>query len=274
MALAQHLSSHCCDSETSLWSFRGEWGISLELRPCKQQEGPFRMGSDGRGATWRGHAWLAGPWQPSVFARWSIEGPCRPFCHGLLRYRFHAAGPLLYTTMASSLASSTPEQVGLRKVAVQKGPSPFSLSTPFLTFNYLIPAPPVAGRRKELLLASSCCGELLIVLTKAHSGLNERTPTCFTSHIRPLRTGPSVCEHWTRVWSQWGAHFSRVTTEFSRRRGNLYLRSVALETRLYLLLLLHCGRLWTRILFSMKSDIQIASTSNQQNRDCMYRFLG
>lgn len=79
IALAQHLSSHCCDSETSLWSFRGEWGISLELRPYKQQEGPFRMGSDGRGATWRGHAWLASPWQPSVFARWSIEGPCRLF---------------------------------------------------------------------------------------------------------------------------------------------------------------------------------------------------
>lgn len=111
IALAQHLSSHRCDSETSLWSFRGEWGISLELRPCKQREGPFRTGSDGRGATWRGHAWLASPWQPSVFARWSIEGPCRPFCHGLRRYRFHAAGPLLYTTMASSLASSTPEQV-------------------------------------------------------------------------------------------------------------------------------------------------------------------
>lgn len=85
---------------------------------------------------------------------------------------------------------------------MQKGPSPFSLSTPFLTFNYLISSPPVAGRRKELLLTPSCCGELLIVPTKAHSGLNERTPSCLTSHIRPLRTGPSVCEHWTCVWSQ------------------------------------------------------------------------
>lgn len=53
-----------------------------------QWEGPFRVGSDGRGATWRGHAWLASPWQPSVFARWSIEGPCRPFCHGLCRHCF------------------------------------------------------------------------------------------------------------------------------------------------------------------------------------------
>lgn len=87
------------------------WGISLELRPRKQQEGPFRVGSDGRDATWRGHAWLASPWQLSVFARWSIKGLCSHFCHGLLCYRFPAAGPLLYIATASLLASSTPEQV-------------------------------------------------------------------------------------------------------------------------------------------------------------------
>lgn len=111
IAATQHLSSHCSD----YGGFRGEWGISLELRPRKQQEAPFRMASDGRGATWRGHAWLANPWQPSVFARWSIEGLCSRFCHGLPCCRFLAAGPLVYTTMASLLANSTPEQVVSRR---------------------------------------------------------------------------------------------------------------------------------------------------------------
>lgn len=90
---------------------------------------------------------------------------------------------------------------------------------PFLTFNYLIPSPPMAGRRKESLLTPSCCGELLIVLAKAHSGPNERTPSCLTLHIGALRTDPSVWEHWTRVWSQWEQHFIRVTAEFPRERG-------------------------------------------------------
>lgn len=88
IAPAQHLSSHRCGGGAHLWRLGGEWGISLELRPRKQWEGPFRVGSDGRGTTWRGHAWLASPWQQSVFARWSIEEPCRPFCHGLCRHCF------------------------------------------------------------------------------------------------------------------------------------------------------------------------------------------
>lgn len=77
----------------------------------------------------------------------------------------------------------------------------------------------MAGRRKESLLTPSCCGELLIVLAKAHSGPNERTPSCLTLHIGALRTDPSVWEHWTRVWSQWEQHFIRVTAEFPRERG-------------------------------------------------------